>query len=73
MSDVAQWTCFDSDSGVDLAAAVREYHIVDFSGWRYRKKFESACSGLVRDLQATGGASSDSSAQTRKEMGKTCT
>jgi hypothetical protein len=51
MSDIVQWTCFDSDSGIDLAAAVREYHIIDFSEWEDPHKFEAACSRLLRDLK----------------------
>ena len=28
------WTCFDADTGKDLAVEVREYYIPDFSNWK---------------------------------------
>jgi len=28
------WTCFDADTGKDLAVEVREYFIPDFSNWK---------------------------------------
>ncbi|MDO9167645.1 MAG: toll/interleukin-1 receptor domain-containing protein [Methylobacter sp.] len=47
------WTCFDSDTGQDLAVAVREYFIPDFSNWHDDKAFESAFASLLRDLSST--------------------
>ena len=46
------WTCFDADSGKDLAVEVREYFIPDFSKWRDHDKFEAAFARLLKDLRA---------------------
>ena len=46
-------TCFDADSGKDLAAEVREYYIPDFSNWKDHDSFESEFDKLLRDLRAT--------------------
>jgi hypothetical protein len=46
------WTCFDADSGKDLAVEVREYYIRGFSNWKDDKAFESAFVRLKKDLQA---------------------
>jgi hypothetical protein len=52
---VRKWTCFDSDTGKDLAAELREYFIPDFSNWTDLKSFENAFTRLLRDLKATSG------------------
>ena len=49
-----EWTCFDADSGKDLATEVREYFIPDFSKWKDHDVFETAFARLQRDLQAEG-------------------
>jgi hypothetical protein len=49
---VRDWKCFDADSGRDLAKAVREYHIPDFSNWKDHDAFEAAFAKLLRDLKA---------------------
>jgi len=49
---IKEWTCFDSDTGKDLAVEVREYHIPDFSNWKDHDAFESAFADLLRDLKA---------------------
>lgn len=51
MPTIKAWTCFDADTGKDLAVEVREYHIPDFSTWAtdpgiYQKGFDN----LLRDL-----------------------
>src|SRR5205814_6046947 len=33
------WTCFDADSGKDLAAEVREYFVPDFCSWQNEDAF----------------------------------
>ena len=39
---VQAWKCFDTDTGKDLAKAVREYHIPDFSNCTEHDAFEAA-------------------------------
>ena len=46
------WTCFDTDTGKDLAVEVREYFIPDFSNWKDHDAFESAFARLKKDLEA---------------------
>ena len=50
------WTCFDADTGKDLAVEVREYFIPDFSNWKVladgHAAFESAFARLKKDLEA---------------------
>lgn len=46
------WSCFDADSGKDLAVEVREYFIPDLSDWKNHDAFEEAFQHLVRDLKA---------------------
>jgi hypothetical protein len=45
------WTCFDADTGKDLAIEVREYFIPDFSNWKAHDAFETAFVRLKKDLQ----------------------
>jgi hypothetical protein len=47
-----EWTCFDADTGKDLAVEVREYFIPDFSNWKNDDAFEAAFSRLLSDLKA---------------------
>lgn len=43
------WTCFDADTGKDLAVEVREYVMPnDFSNWKNHDAFESASSKTSR-------------------------
>jgi hypothetical protein len=47
------WTCFDADTGKDLAVEVREYYIPDFSNWKvladgHPAAFESAFARLKK-------------------------
>jgi hypothetical protein len=51
------WTCFDADSGKDLAVEVREYFMPDFSNWKvladgHHAAFESAFARWKKDLEA---------------------
>ena len=45
------WTCFDADTGKDLAVEVREYFIPDFSNWKDHAAFEAAFARLREDLK----------------------
>lgn len=49
-----QWSCFDADTGKDLAIEVREYFIPDFSNWKNNAAFEIAFQRLQKDLKAGG-------------------
>jgi hypothetical protein len=49
---LCDWTCFDADTGKDLAVEVREYFIPDFSNWKDHDAFESAFARLKKDLEA---------------------
>lgn len=46
------WTCFDADTGRDMAVEVREYFIPDFSNWSDQEQFEAAFARLMSDLSA---------------------
>ena len=50
MESLRSWTCFDADTGKDLAVEVREYFIPDFSRWKNHEAFETAFKSLLRDL-----------------------
>jgi hypothetical protein len=45
----------DSDTGEDLAEAVRKYHIPDFSNWKNPAAFERAFARLEKDLRTSIG------------------
>lgn len=45
------WSCFDADTGKDLAVEVREYFIPDFSNWKNHDTFETAFARLLKDLK----------------------
>jgi hypothetical protein len=47
------WECIDPDTGQDIAAEVRAYHIPDFSRWKDHDAFERVFARLLRDLKAT--------------------
>jgi hypothetical protein len=46
-----EWTCFDADTGKDLAVEVREYYIPDFSNWKNHDAFEAGFLKLQTALQ----------------------
>jgi hypothetical protein len=48
---LCDWTCFDADTGKDLAVEVREYFIPDFSNWKDHDAFEAAFARLQKDLK----------------------
>lgn len=48
---LCDWTCFDTESGKDLAVEVREYFIPDFSNWKDHGVFEDAFARLQSDLK----------------------
>jgi hypothetical protein len=52
METLQAWTCFDADTGKDLAVEVREYFIPDFSNWKDDKSFEAAFLKLQEALKA---------------------
>lgn len=51
---IKEWECFDADSGKDLAVELREYFILDFSGWQDPIEFETAFDRLLLALKAEG-------------------
>lgn len=48
--DLRHWECYD-DEGNDLAAAVLDCYIPDFTQWKYHDTFEKAFARLLYDLQ----------------------
>jgi len=54
MKAIEDWTCFDADTGKDLAVEVREYHIPDFSNWKSDDDYQKAFARLMRDLKDAG-------------------
>lgn len=52
METLRSWTCFDADTGTDMAVKIREYFIPDFSGWKKREDFAEGFSRLLADLRA---------------------
>lgn len=48
---IRRWEAFDADSGTDLARAIREYPIPDFSDWQNEGAFKKALEKLLRDLK----------------------
>ncbi len=51
--EITAWTAFDSELGKDMAKAVREFHVPDFSNWKDHDAFEKAFAHLLRDLKAS--------------------
>jgi hypothetical protein len=65
---IRNWECFDADTGMDIAAEIREYFVPDFSKWMPDPKvkdrdkairsaeaeFDVAFERLCRDLKAEG-------------------
>lgn len=49
---IRTWTCFDSDTGKDLAVELREYFIPDFSNWKNQADFQKAFTRLLRALKS---------------------
>lgn len=49
---IRDWTCFDADTGRDMAREIREYYVPDFSNWKDHDAFEEAFDRLLRDLKA---------------------
>jgi hypothetical protein len=50
IEELKEWTCFDPDSGRDLAVEVREYYIPDFSQVESDEEFHTKIAELVRGL-----------------------
>lgn len=50
MAPIKQWTCFDADSGTDVATEIREYFIPNFSGWRNGQAFKVGMNQLLKGL-----------------------
>jgi uncharacterized protein YjbI with pentapeptide repeats len=53
MGSLKAWTCFDADTGKDMAVQIREYFIPDFSEWKNHTNFEEGFGRLLRDLRST--------------------
>jgi len=51
METLQAWTCFDADTGKDLAVEVRDYFIPDFSHWKNHDSFEAAFAKLQEALK----------------------
>jgi len=49
---IRDWEFFDADEGKDLAVAIREYHIPDFSSWKNHDAYSEGLKNLLRDLRA---------------------
>jgi hypothetical protein len=49
---IKSWTCFDADTGKDMAREIREYFIPDFCNWRDYDSFEAGFKRLLEDLKA---------------------
>jgi hypothetical protein len=49
---LADWECFDVDTGKDLAIEIREYFIPDFSAWTAHERYREKLTRLLRDLTA---------------------
>ena len=43
------------DAGEDMAAAVRKYHLPNFSNWKNHAAFERTFAGLEKDLRTSIG------------------
>jgi hypothetical protein len=52
MESLRSWTCFDADTGKDMAVQIREYFIPDFSRWINKSDFEDGVGRLLEDLRS---------------------
>ena len=50
-ASIKKWELFDPDSGSDLAAEIRSYHIPDFSNWKNHDSYQDIFEKLVKDLK----------------------
>lgn len=50
-ASIKEWRCFDADTGKDAAREIREYFILDFSGWQQSSEYRSCLQRLLRDLR----------------------
>lgn len=48
------WNCIDPETGLDIAADIREYYIPDFSNWQDHDCFEKTYYRLLDDLRQGG-------------------
>jgi hypothetical protein len=54
---IKDWTCFDHDTGKDMAREIREYYLPDdFSNWKDHDSFEAGFAKLLRDLKKADDA-----------------
>lgn len=44
---VRKWTCFNADTGKDMAVELREYFIPDFTHWKVESRFEQSIGQLL--------------------------
>ena len=54
-TQIAAWSLFYADEGIDLAQEIREYFIPDFSNWKDHDAFEAGFARLLADLKAEAG------------------
>lgn len=44
---IRKWTCFNTDTGKDMAVELREYFIPDFTHWKVQLRFEQSIAQLL--------------------------
>jgi len=44
---IRKWTCFNADTGKDIAVELREYFIPDFTHWKVESRFEQSVAQLL--------------------------
>jgi len=50
--ELEDWECLDPETGMDLAAEIREYYVPDFRDWKNHDSFEKAFAQLLGGLKA---------------------
>jgi hypothetical protein len=55
-SELQAWESFNADLGRDVAAAVREYHVLDFSEWHDTESFDVQFAKLLKGLDRAPAA-----------------
>jgi hypothetical protein len=55
LKSIKKWACPASATGEALAAAVRKYHLPDFSNWKNHDAFARAFARLQKDLRMSLG------------------
>ncbi|MES2850556.1 MAG: toll/interleukin-1 receptor domain-containing protein [Bacteroidota bacterium] len=52
IKDIKNWELFDADSGLDLAAEIRSYHILNFEKWKSDDNYLQGFKKLVHALKS---------------------